>query len=80
MPDIVYNLPEFDSRMPRVVEFKLIENFDPDNYYIEIKPLESMENDERYYKYEKVTYLYQLADWIHTLGYKTWVNFKMRKI
>ena len=78
---MVYNLPEFEAFYPKVIEFRIRDGFEPDgSHYLIIEPMEDMENDDRWYKYEKVTYLYRIADWIHTFGYLTWVNFKMRKI
>jgi len=79
--DIAYNLPEFEEHFPKVIEFRIRDGFQPDGtHYLIIEPIGSMENDSRWYKHEKVAYLYKIADWIHTFGYVTWVNFKMRKI
>lgn len=77
----MYNLPEFEEHYPKVIDFKIKDAFQPNgDHYLVVEPLDDMENDDRWYKYEKVMYLYRLADWIHTFGYVTWVKFRMRKI
>lgn len=80
LADVVYNLPEFEYMFSKVCEYRLTERWDEDGIYIQIESLEGLDNDDKSYRYQKVLYLYCLADWIQTLGYQTWVKIRMRKI